>query len=156
MAELSLERARKTVEQKNQPRVARYASEIFARLTEQRYVQVLPQPEAMVKVKDDRGRLWSPEQLSRGTRELLFIAFRLAVARGFGDDKVALPLLLDDVLVNFDPSRALRLTDELVALAGLGHQVLAFTCHPHLKAMLQGAGAHPVEVTTRSQLSLLG
>lgn len=155
IAKESLERARAAIEQRHQPRVARYASEVFARLTDRRYVQVLPQVDSKLLVKDQHGRLWEPESLSRGTRELLFVALRLAVARGFGEDKVALPLLLDDVLVNFDSARAERLVAELATLAELGHQIIAFTCHPHLRTLFKGAGAHAVEVTTRAQLSLL-
>jgi uncharacterized protein YhaN len=40
-----------------------------------------------------------------------------------------LPLIMDDVLVNFDPERARAVAQELARFS-TQHQVLIFTCHP--------------------------
>ena len=47
-----------------------------------------------------------------------------------------MPLILDDVLVNFDPTRAASVA-EVLAETALSHQVLFFTCHPHLRDLVQ-------------------
>jgi uncharacterized protein YhaN len=43
-----------------------------------------------------------------------------------------LPLVADDILVNFDDKRAASTAALLGEFANAGHQVLAFTCHSHL------------------------
>ena len=43
-----------------------------------------------------------------------------------------LPLVLDDVLVNFDRERAICAARTLQTFAELGHQVMMFTCHKHI------------------------
>ncbi|HJT32219.1 MAG TPA: hypothetical protein VJ783_09260, partial [Pirellulales bacterium] len=45
---------------------------------------------------------------------------------------IELPLVLDDVLVNFDAKRGKAAALALRDFASAGHQVLVFTCHEHL------------------------
>ena len=56
----------------------------------------------------------------------------------------ALPVIMDDILVNFDPERAARAARVLAqAAAGdpatPGHQILFFTCHPETAQLLAAA-----------------
>jgi len=141
-----LSRARRRFEEEQQPRVIQLASEHFAALTHGRYRRVfLPaggSRELRVSgVKGERG----PEQLSRGTREQLYLAFRLAVIQDFGETRGALPLIVDDILVNFDLART-RGTLELLARLSERHQVIAFTCHPWLRELFEEKGARAVEL----------
>ena len=56
-----------------------------------------------------------------------------------------MPLVVDDILVNFDPERtrgALRLLSHLAT----HHQTIAFTCHPWLRECFEAEGAHVVEL----------
>jgi hypothetical protein len=66
--------------------------------------------------------------LSRGAAEQLYLCLRLALAAEFGRLAVSLPLVMDDVLVNFDAERA-RLSAQVLLDATPEHQVLLFTCH---------------------------
>ncbi|HLM44374.1 MAG TPA: DNA repair protein Rad50, partial [Myxococcaceae bacterium] len=141
-----LARARRRFEEEQQPRVIQLASEHFATLTGGRYRRAFVPAggKRELRVSDGR-REWSAEQLSRGTREQLYLAFRLAVIQDFGETRGALPLVVDDILVNFDLERtrgALRL---LSHLAG-HHQTIAFTCHPWLRECFEAEGAHVVEL----------
>ena len=54
---------------------------------------------------------------------------RLALALDFGRRAVSLPLILDDVLVNFDPERAAAMARVLVESATT-QQALLLTCRP--------------------------
>jgi uncharacterized protein YhaN len=141
--------AKQNFERKSQPAVIRAASSIFAEITEQAWtglsasldddaLSVLPQHKEAV----------SPEQLSRGAQEQLYLALRLAYIRNHAAHASALPVIMDDILVNFDPARAKNTALALVPLVkGLPpsngqnaippHQVLFFTCHPHQAEMLQ-------------------
>ncbi len=88
----------------------------------------------------DGQRDWSAAQLSRGTREQLYLAFRLAVVRDFADRHGALPLITDDVLVNFDLERA-KGAIRLLSRLSEQQQVIAFTCHPWLREAFEAEGA---------------
>jgi hypothetical protein len=86
----------------------------------------------VLRVDDDQGRCLGVEQLSTGTREQLLLALRLALVGSFARRGVSLPLVLDDVLVNFDVSRAKCAARVLYDFARRGHQVFVFTCHQHI------------------------
>ncbi|MCY1018006.1 AAA family ATPase [Pyxidicoccus sp. MSG2] len=141
-----LARARRRFEEEQQPRVVQLASEHFAALTQGRYRRVfIPTGEERELRVGDGERDWSAAQLSRGTREQLYLAFRLAVVRDFGETRGALPLIVDDVLVNFDPERA-RGAIRLLARLSTQHQVIAFTCHPWLREAFAAEGARVQEL----------
>jgi uncharacterized protein YhaN len=121
-------------------------SEHFGVLTEGRYRRVFIPAGGRheLRVTDGR-RAWSAEQLSRGTREQLYLAFRLAVIQYFGETRGALPLVVDDILVNFDLERT-RLPLKLLANLAERHQVIAFTCHAWLAELLEAEGARVTEL----------
>src|SRR5207245_734165 len=78
--------------------------------------------------------------LSRGTREAVFIGLRLALVTSFSRRGATLPLVLDDVLVNFDTDRVLCAAKVLCDFAAQGHQVIMFTCHEHITDIFEDAG----------------
>ncbi len=53
---------------------------------------------------------------------------------------MTLPLVLDDVLVNFDTVRAKQAARVLRDFAELGNQVVMFTCHEHIMRMFYEIG----------------
>ena len=140
-----LEETRAAVARDHQPPVLREASSWLARLTEGRYVSITTAvDEARLEVHERDGRLWKPERLSRGTREQVFLALRLALVRDLGRHDVTLPIVMDDALVNFDDTRAraaARTIVEFLAEQGLDRQMLVFTCHAHVATMFHEAGA---------------
>jgi uncharacterized protein YhaN len=145
-ARLLLEETRAAVARDHQPPVLREASRWLARLTEGRYPSITTAiDEARLEVHDADGVLWNPERLSRGTREQVFLALRLALIRDLGRHDVSLPIVMDDALVNFDDSRArsaARVLVEFVAEQAAGRQMLVLTCHEHVARIFHDAGAH--------------
>ncbi len=113
-----------------QPAVLQRAEAHLATITDGRYTTVRLDPSddatPRLTVVDDRGRAHEPRGLSRGTVEQVYLCLRLALAE---QHHQALPLLLDDILVNFDPERAETTTKVLRDVAKT-HQVIVFTCHP--------------------------
>ena len=77
------------------------------------------------------GEALAVEAMSEGTRDQLYLALKLAALDRHLDSRPALPLVLDDVLVNFDDDRA---TAALLVLAEFSKraQILFFTHHRHL------------------------
>jgi uncharacterized protein YhaN len=61
---------------------------------------------------------------------------RVALLRDYAGHADALPVVFDDVFVNFDPERT-RSTFQAVGELTETHQVLLFTCHPHVAALAQ-------------------
>ena len=64
--------------------------------------------------------------------------------------KGALPVVLDDVLVNFDTDRQ-RCAARALRELSQTHQILAFTCHPHLAEVMVEAGAERVDLTVHQR-----
>lgn len=128
-----LDQVRRDWEQHRQPKTLTEASGYLQRLTAGRYRRVwTPLGEDILYVDDARGNALSAEMLSRGTREQLFLSLRLALAASYAERGATLPLVLDDVLVNFDVGRARAAAEVLRDFAAAGHQLLLFTCHEHI------------------------
>ena len=116
------------------------------RLTEGRYTSITTSiHEAHLEVHDSDNKVWSPDRLSRGTREQVFLALRLALVRDLERHGVHLPVVIDDALVNFDDKRALAAARVLVEFAAdqpRERQILVLTCHSHVATIFRDAGAH--------------
>ncbi|NMC19116.1 MAG: hypothetical protein GYA33_01740, partial [Thermogutta sp.] len=137
-----LDRVRLRYQTERQPAILQEASEYWRRMTGGRFRRVWTPLEQRVLLAEDReGRNYSLDQLSRGTREQLFLCLRLAWASHFARRSEPLPLVLDDVLVNFDQARAESACETLMDFAGEGRQVLLFTCHDHVAGLFAAAGA---------------
>lgn len=132
-------------ERRHQPASLVCASRYFTRLTQGRYAAVWsPLGEACLMVDDDEGNSLPVSTLSRGTREQLFLAARLAAVEVLSRKGVSLPMILDDVFVNFDERRAEAAAAVLCDFSQAGHQVLLLTCHLHLARSFQSRGIEPV------------
>lgn len=132
LAHAVLERVTERYARENQPAILHYTSEMLANITGGRHVRVVPQPDAgTIATLDRSGRLRLPSELSVGTREQLFLALRLAYVLDYCDRNEPLPLVMDDVLVNFDDDRAGTTLQALRKVAETT-QILFLTCHRHL------------------------
>ncbi|NOY28758.1 MAG: AAA family ATPase [Planctomycetes bacterium] len=133
-----LERIRTEYEANRQPETLEEASHYMAKLTGGEYRRVwTPLANDVLLVENAAGESLSVDVLSRGTREQLFLSVRLALVANFARRGVRLPMVLDDVLVNFDVVRAQRAAEVLCEFAAGGHQLLVFTCHEHIWQMFK-------------------
>ena len=132
IAENLLQEARGKFEKERQPDVVRNAETFFKGITNERYQTVFsPLGSSEIHVMDSRGDPKQPSQLSRGTREQLFLSLRFGLVRELGQRSERLPVVVDEALVNFDPRRGMRAAGAFVELAQT-NQVLVFTCHPQM------------------------
>ena len=135
LAKTLLEEATRRFEQENQPKVLSEASRHFMRITKGRYQGILPdQGHGFVAISSS-GRRYSPDKLSRGTAELLYLCLRFGVISACEPGPETIPVLMDDIFVNFDPER-MELAAKAVAQLAEKRQVLFFTCHPHVASVL--------------------
>ena len=128
----------------HQPPVLLEASTWLERLTGGRYRQITAvADDAVLMIEDVDGVEWLPERLSRGTREQVFLALRLALVADLERAGIRLPLIMDDALVNFDDERARFAAQTLVGFANeRGRQMLVLSCHAHVVQLFTAAGAH--------------
>ncbi|MBD5538478.1 MAG: AAA family ATPase [Desulfovibrio sp.] len=137
-----LRQAKLRFEKERQPEVIREASAIFARITNGRWRGISASLEdASLLILPPSGEPVEPQFLSRGAQEQAYLALRLAYIRSHAIHAAPLPVIMDEVLVNFDPERAERTARAFADLAGggVGHQILYFTCQPHMVDLLRAA-----------------
>jgi hypothetical protein len=114
-------------------RLAEVVSEVFADLTGGRYTTVRIDPGTLELSVDGPERLdVAAADLSRGTRDQLWLALRVAILETLAPER-ALPLVLDDPFLHFDDER-LALAGRALARVGERHQVLLFTHDSRLTA----------------------
>jgi uncharacterized protein YhaN len=90
------------------------------------------------------------EPISRGTREQVYLALRLALLDHLDQGHERLPLFLDEAFVNWDPTRRDRVFGLIEGMAR-DRQIIVFTCHPELVAELEGRGAAVIHLGTGEQ-----
>jgi uncharacterized protein YhaN len=135
---LFLERIREEYEQHRQPETLREASKYMSQLTGGRYTRIwTPLAHDILFVDTVEGQPLSVQVLSRGTREQLFVSLRLALVAAYARRGIHLPMILDDVFVNFDAGRTRTACAVLRDFAKQGHQLLVFTCHEHVWQMFK-------------------
>ena len=111
------------------------ASEIFAALTLNSFIGLVPDFDSKdnpillgVRPTDDKVPV---EGMSDGTSDQLYLALRLASLEQRLHDGEPTPLILDDILINFDDDRSCATLEVLEALSKKT-QVIFFTHHRHL------------------------
>jgi uncharacterized protein YhaN len=131
-----IEEALRRFEEAHQPGVLREASTLFARVTGGRYPRIVQADgrESFVVVAAD-GTHRSPSELSQGTKEQLYLCIRLGLVAELARNGRSLPVVMDDVLVNFDDERAIAMAEVLAAFAE-EHQLLFFTCSSRTRDLL--------------------
>jgi hypothetical protein len=136
-----LDKVCEVYENERQPETLREASGFLNQLTEGKYTRIwTPLGKNQLRIDNRSGQSLPLEVLSRGTREAVFIALRLSLAAAYSRRGVVVPLVLDDVLVNFDTIRAESAARVLQDFASLGHQVIMFTCHEHIMKIFHKIG----------------
>jgi uncharacterized protein YhaN len=139
-------------EQANQPEMLAAAIPFVQKLTCGQYSRLWTQlGRRQLFVDDQNARPRQAEQLSGGTREQLFLAIRLAMVKAFAHRGIELPMVLDDVTVNFDQERSAAAIDTLQDFVSEGQQVLVFTSHRFFAEMFQKRGIEPIWLPGRGR-----
>jgi len=131
LAHEMLARSRAAYEEAHRPAVVQAAERHFAEWTGGRYGRIIaPLGQPIEGVERNDGLRVPLAGLSRGTSEQLYLALRFGLVERFVEtSKEPLPIVMDDILVNFDDDRAARAARSIEELSK-GCQVIYFTCHP--------------------------
>jgi uncharacterized protein YhaN len=133
------ERTREEFQQERQPALMKSASKYLSDLTLGRYTSVravIGEKEQDLEVVEGEAHTKRANELSRGTAEQLFLAMRFALIEEYAKNAEPMPVVLDDILVNFDPERAKAACKVIMDLSER-FQVIFLTCHPETEAMLK-------------------
>jgi len=76
--------------------------------------------------------------MSQGTRDQLFLSLRLAAIEQHIEGRGPFPVIVDDLLVQFDDDRAVATLEVLSELSATT-QVLFFTHHKHLVELAEAS-----------------
>jgi len=121
----TLEAAAKSVRRAVIPRLKSQLQDQLSPITNGRYRDVRIGEDLALSVKTQDQRAYKDvDDLSLGTRSLIYLLERLALARIIGGNAEPPPLLLDEALVHADRRRLRAAMDEL---GRLDHQVILFS-----------------------------
>jgi len=128
--------------EKSQGPVLKRAGELFTPLTQKYFIGLEPDYSAgdepiLVGIREN-GKKVTLAGMSDGTQDQIYLALRLASLEHFIAGGTALPLLVDDALVNFDDHRA-RAALELFGDLANTTQVIFFTHHQHMVELAREA-----------------
>lgn len=137
--------ADETFRSKYQPELLKRASALLELFTDGKYNQLAANESGGLQIKDTKRDRYIPVQdkLSRGTLEQIYLALRIAVAETIDQTENAIPILLDEVFVNWDKKRLEGALEVLTELSSK-RQIVYFTCHEWMADRLVTVGAHKV------------
>lgn len=139
LARTALDKAKEQYRARNQDTLLDRAAGYFRKLTHAAFTGIdIDNEEGSDVLKAVRASSNLPDArvlvagLSDGTRDQLFLALRLAgIEQHLKERREPVPLIIDDVLINFDDERA-RATLGCLAELAKETQVIIFTHHRHL------------------------
>ena len=140
----------------HQPAMLKHVETLLGKQTAGRYVSVqriLDQHGTLMISSNDQQWLKSA-QLSRGTREQLYLAIRLAYIQYYSDKSEPLPIVMDDILVNFDDARC-EATLRVLAEFSKSTQIIFLTCHASMVEKIRRIlpATKPIDLATSGDLT---
>jgi uncharacterized protein YhaN len=139
LATSAMREAAERYRQENQSIVLQKASDLFSRVTLKSFDGLTidyDDTDQPILVGTRQGKKLQVEAMSDGTCDQLYLALRLASLEQHFKSREPVPFILDDVLVNFDDTRA---GETLKMLGELSHltQIILFTHHKHIREIAE-------------------
>ena len=142
-----LDKARKQYEKERQPAVIKSAEEIFGYVTQGSYSRIYkPMDSDDIFIVDGNEQVKGLLEMSRGTREQLYLALRFGLIEEYEKRSEPLPLVMDDIFVNFDDDRNNQIRDRIMQFSKK-RQVLVLTCHKRIFDDYSSMGANAVTIS---------
>jgi uncharacterized protein YhaN len=147
VAQKILTEVKSKFEKEKQPDVIKRSSSYFKKITGEKYNRILASLEKKnITIYDSEEASKKIGQLSRGTKEQLLISLRLGFIEEYEKQAESLPIIVDEVLVNFDSYRA-KQTAEILEEFGRERQILIFTCHSTTRDYFDKSKTNFIELT---------
>ncbi len=131
------------------PRLGEYATELMSVMTDKKYTKFAVSSGMKMTFTAEDGAQRSVDMLSGGTRDLAYIAVRMALIDMLYSEKP--PVCFDETFAHQDNIRARSMMRSLAHLAEEGYQSFIFTCRAREGAlateMVEGAGVYQLSET---------
>lgn len=140
--ELQLEEVLDRLSQHHSPQVLELASVYIRRLTGGDCYRLESDPTStrILASTNQSSVAQAVEHLSRGTRDQVALALRLALIQTRATEGRS-PLVLDDVFISSDDERAAAVADLLMEVADDGQQIIFFTCQNDVRSLFERRNA---------------
>ena len=122
----AIENASDNLREEISPRLGEYSTNLMEIMTDQKYTSFDVTDGLKVTFKDALGKTKSVDFLSGGTRDLAYIAVRMALVDMLYTEKP--PVCFDESFAHQDNVRAKAMMKAIHSLAEEGHQSFIFTC----------------------------
>ncbi|NMB02135.1 MAG: AAA family ATPase [Firmicutes bacterium] len=140
LGSLVLKRGIERYRDEHQDPVLKRAGKIFSLLTGGSFSQLVVDYDAsenpVIKGLRQGAKVVGVEGMSDGTQDQLYLALRLASIEHYLEQGEPMPLIVDDVLINFDDRRSAAALQALAELAQYT-QVIMFTHHVSIVSMVK-------------------
>ncbi len=141
-----LDAAKQKFEKTRQPGVIRSAENLFSQITGGSYHRIIkPIDQDDLLIENDRHERKGVLEMSRGTRQQLYLAMRFGLINEYETHAEPLPAVMDDIFVNFDDERDERII-KILSQFSKQRQVIVFTCHQRSLEAYKNIGATPITV----------
>ena len=115
------------------PRLGEYSTELLSIMTDRKYAALDVDSELKVNFTNSDGKEKSVDYLSGGTRDLTYIAVRMALIDMLYTEKP--PICFDETFANQDNRRAASMMKAIKKLSDDGYQSYVFTCRQRESAI---------------------
>lgn len=113
------------------------ASELFSRITGDRYTEVeWDHTIGELSVERETGERFAPEELSKGTRDQLYLSIRVSLGRQLLEGRDGF-FIMDDAFLTADPERLRRQAEVLSELSEAGWQTVYLTAEREAEEIIQ-------------------
>ncbi|MBR3681212.1 MAG: AAA family ATPase [Clostridia bacterium] len=150
IAHKSIESASDDLRDEISPRLGEYATMLMSIMTDKKYCEFDVSDGLKVSFLAEDGEKRTVDFLSGGTRDLAYIAVRMALIDMLFDEKP--PVIFDESFAHQDNLRARSMMKAIARLAEDGQQSFIFTCRAREAALatelVNGAGVFTLSVTS--------
>lgn len=117
------------------PRLNQRASEIFCDITKNKYREIHIQKDYTILINNN-GFDREYDKFSNGTIDQAYFSLRIAISELISESSKDVPLLLDDIFMQYDEVRLVCLLKFLKNYSNLSkRQIILFTCHNRIKEL---------------------
>lgn len=143
----ALEKAISKYEDTRQPGVIKAAEDIFSSITNHAYPAIIkPIDSDELRIRDSSGATKGVLEMSRGTKEQLYLAMRLGLIKEYETRSESMPIIMDDILANFDDDRG-PLAVKALKRFSKDRQIIVLTCHNNTLDMYKQLGDRDITTT---------
>lgn len=141
-----LESAITKYERTRQPEVIIAAEGFFGSITGDNYPTIIKRIDSEdLEILHTSGSSKGLMEMSRGTREQLYLAMRLGLIQEYEKRSESMPVIMDDILANFDDDRGPLAIQSMKKFAE-NRQVIVLTCHKNTYDIYRELGANQINL----------